>query len=112
MPSQCNTIVQDRRAIRISIGGELDHHRARHISRYIEDQIDCNLPLALTLDLTTLTFTDSSGIAVLLRAKRSMSGCDGTLVIIGVGAQPLKVFGAAGLDKILEFEGISSTKMG
>ncbi len=104
MSSLCKTFPLAERSLAISIEGELDHHRAREITRYIDEQIDCNLPLDLTLNLSALSFTDSSGIAVLLRAKRRMSQVEGSLVITGVQAQPSKVFHAAGLQHILQFQ--------
>ncbi|MFI3250643.1 MAG: STAS domain-containing protein [Eubacteriales bacterium] len=104
MSSLCKTYPMGDRSLAISIEGELDHHRAREISRYIDQQIDCNLPLSLTLNLAEMSFSDSSGIAVLLRAKRRMGQLDGTLVIEGAQPQPSKVFDAAGLQHILQFQ--------
>ena len=94
----------DGRALTVSIVGELDHHRAKGIMEEMSEEIDRTLPQSLTLDLTQLSFTDSSGIAVLLRAKRRVSQAGGTMVVQGTPKQAEKVFSAAGLQKLIRFE--------
>ena len=66
---------EEGRVLRAELSGELDHHRARAVMEELDRQIDLALPRELVLDLSGLTFTDSSGIAVLLRA---CSGCSGS----------------------------------
>lgn len=85
----------------LSISGEVDHHRAKEILKQIEEKIDRDLPRALVLDLSALDFTDSSGIAVLLRVRRLMAQIHGSLEIIHVPIQAMRLFETAGLDKIL-----------
>ena len=69
-----------------------------------EIQIDLELPRSLTLDLEGVTFMDSSGIAVLLRAYRRLGELGGAVKVVHVPAQAGKVLRAAGLDKLMEFE--------
>ena len=52
----------------------------------------------------SLSFTDSSGIAVLIRVSRRMEQIKGELIVRGVPPQPWKVFQAAGLHKLIRFE--------
>ena len=61
-------------------------------------------PRVLVLDLSELTFTDSSGIAVLLRAQRRMAQTGGSLRVWGTPEQARKVFRAAGLERLIRFE--------
>ena len=65
------TCTGEGRVLRAAISGEVDHHRARAIMEELSRQIDLELPRSLTLDLEGVTFMDSSGIAVLLRARCS-----------------------------------------
>ena len=65
MPVDCT---QEGRVLRARVTGELDHHRAKEVMAALDRQIDLVLPVRLTVDLSELTFTDSSGIAVLLAA--------------------------------------------
>ena len=70
----------------------------------MDRMIDAALPRELTLDLGGLTFTDSSGIAVLLRAHRRMGQVRGAMRVINTPGQAEKVFRAAGLQRIIRFE--------
>ena len=54
-------------ALTIALSGEIDHQVAREMMDSITDAIATRLPAQLVLDLSGVTFMDSSGIAVLLR---------------------------------------------
>ena len=86
------------------LSGELDHHRARGLMEGIDREIDMRLPSRVALDLGGVTFMDSSGIAVLLRAWRRMSQVQGAMRVVNVPPQADKVFRAAGLQRIIRFE--------
>lgn len=101
MPVICS---EENRTLTAEVSGELDHHRAREIMEELDRRIDAALPRVLTLDLKNLTFTDSSGIAVLLRAFRRVKTVGGTMRVIHTPAQAGKVFRAAGLERIICFE--------
>ena len=95
---------QENRTLTARIGGELDHHAARQVMMGLDARIDAALPSLLKLDLAGLTFTDSSGIAVLLRAHRSMERLGGPMVVTHTPPQAAKVFQAAGLQRLITFE--------
>ena len=95
---------QENRTLTASISGELDHHAARQIMGQLFQQIDAALPRLLTVDLSALSFTDSSGIAVLLRAYRGMERLGGRMVVIHTPPQAEKVFRAAGLPRLITFQ--------
>ena len=95
---------QENRTLTARISGELDHHAALQIMQGLEGQIDAALPALLTLDLSALSFTDSSGIAVLLRAQRSMGRLGGKMVVTHTPPQAEKVFRAAGLQRLITFQ--------
>lgn len=98
------TCMEENRHLTATVTGELDHHRAREIMEELDRRIDAALPREMTLDLQDLTFTDSSGIAVLLRAWRRVNSVRGTLRVIHTPPQAEKVFKAAGLQRIIRFE--------
>ena len=100
MPVTCK---QDQRRLTARVEGELDHHRAREVIAEIDRQIDAARPRELTVDLGGLTFCDSSGIAVLLRAYRRMGQVQGAMRVVNTPDQAGKVFQAAGLDRIIRF---------
>ena len=84
--------------------GELDHHAAKAVMAELERHIDAALPHTLILDLSGLSFTDSSGIAVVLRAFRHMGRLGGGMKLTHTPKQAEKVFRAAGLDRLIPFE--------
>lgn len=84
--------------------GELDHHCAMDIMARICELIDVFLPPRVMLDCSAMPFTDSSGIAVVVRAAKAAKAIDSEFWISGLRAQPLKVFRAAGIDRIIEIK--------
>ena len=98
------TCMEENRCLTASLSGELDHHRAREVMEELDRQIDAALPRKLTLDLAGLTFTDSSGIAVVLRTFRRMRQLQGSMAVVNAPEQARRVFQAAGLDKLVPFE--------
>ena len=95
---------QENRALTAAISGELDHHAAKSVMAELERRIDAALPRTLTLDLAGVTFTDSSGIAVLLRAWRHMGRLGGTMRVIHTPSQADRVFRAAQLQRLIPFD--------
>lgn len=79
--------------------GELDHHVSRDAMEALSERIDAFLPRKCVLDLRALSFMDSSGIALILRAERKMLELDGSLCLSSLQEQPLRVLKAAGADK-------------
>ena len=101
MPVTCR---EDKRQLTALVAGELDHHEARTVMEELDRRIDQARPQELTLDLSGLTFADSSGIAVLLRAYRRMGQVRGSMRVVNTPAQAGKVFKAAGLERLIRFE--------
>ena len=101
MPVTC---IQENRRLTAAISGELDHHRAKEVMAELDRWIDEALPTQLTVDLAGLSFTDSSGIAVLLRAWRRMGQVRGAMRVVNTPPQADKVFRAAGLQRMIRFE--------
>ena len=92
----------ENRELTIRMNGELDHHAAREAMESIEKWIEQNLPNKMILDLGGLTFMDSSGIAVLIRAKRRMDAVSGRLTVVNIPRQAARVLETAGLERYLD----------
>lgn len=88
----------------IALCGEIDHHRAKGYIETIEGKIQVYTPHVCVLDFQDVTFMDSSGIAVVINALRSMSRIQGELLLDGLGDQPMKVFRASGVDKLVKIK--------
>lgn len=92
----------------IELTGEIDHHCAKTFIQTIEGKIEAYTPQICILDFREVTFMDSSGIAVVINALRCMTRIDGTLLLTDLGQQPMKVFRASGIDKLVEIKEVVS----
>ena len=89
------------RNLLLLFGGEMDHHGARNALREVEMAIDAALPKKLVLDFSGVTFMDSSGIALILRAQQRMQLLEGGILVCNVPAQAKRVLDAAGISRIV-----------
>jgi stage II sporulation protein AA (anti-sigma F factor antagonist) len=83
---------------------ELDHHTVRRIRERIDARLFKDKPERLMLDFSGVGFMDSSGIAVVINAFRLMAKMEGKLEIAALGQQPMKVFRASGIDKLVNIK--------
>ena len=88
----------------IALDGEIDHHRAKRYIEAIESKIEVYMPAVCVLDFRDVSFMDSSGIAVVINAVRAMAKLEGTLLLSGLSEQPMKVFRASGIDKLVKIK--------
>ena len=89
------------RNVLLERSGEIDHHSARNAMREMELAVDAALPKKLVLDMTGVTFMDSSGIALILRAQQRMRLLDGSLLVCHVPEQAKRVLDAAGSGRLV-----------
>lgn len=85
----------------IYLAGELDHHEARGAIRSIDELLDEYLPRDCVLDMSGLSFMDSSGIALIIRMSRRMKNLGGRVWIENPAKQPLRVIDASGIDRLV-----------
>ena len=97
---EINAKTADRNLL-LELSGEIDHHSARNAMGEVEMAIDAALPKKLVLDLSGVTFMDSSGIALILRAQQRMQLLDGSLLVCGVPQQAKRVLDAAGIGRLV-----------
>ncbi len=88
----------------VALTGEIDHHCAKDYIEAIGAKIEAYTPDLCVLDFQEVSFMDSSGIAVVINALRSMTRMNGKLSLTGLHAQPLKVFRASGIDKLVSIQ--------
>ena len=86
---QFTSFLQDGR-LTVALTGEIDHHCAKAYISGIAAKIE--------------SYMDSSGIAVVINALRAMNQIEGRLVLSDISPQPLKVFRASGIDKLVEIK--------
>ena len=88
----------------VALTGEIDHHCAREYIRLIAAKIEAYTPDVCILDFRDVSFVDSSGIAVVINALRNMTQIEGRLLLTGLSPQPMRVFRASGIDKLVEIK--------
>ena len=86
----------------IALTGEIDHHYAKAYIQAIAAKIEAYTPQTCVLDFREVSFVDSSGIAVVINALRNMAQIEGQLLLTGISPQPMRVFRASGIDKLVE----------
>ena len=100
---QFTSFLQDGR-LTVALTGEIDHHCAKSYIGAIAAKIEAYTPDVCILDFRDVTFMDSSGIAVVINALRAMTQIEGRLVLSGISPQPMKVFRASGIDKLVDIK--------
>lgn len=88
----------------IALTGEIDHHCAKEHIKTITAKIEAYAPGICILDFQDVNFMDSSGIAVIINALRTMAKTGGNMYVSGLRTQPMKVFRASGIDKLIEIK--------
>ena len=88
----------------VALTGEIDHHCAKAYIQAIAAKIEAYTPEVCVLDFREVSFVDSSGIAVVINALRSMTQIEGKLLLTGISPQPMRVFRASGIDKLVQIK--------
>lgn len=85
----------------VEVVGELDHHTAHFLSEAVNDA-----PFGdegVVLDLSGLTYCDSTGITALITAYQRAQATGSPLGLAGVNADQMRVFQVVGLDQVFTF---------
>lgn len=80
--------------------GELDHHTAADLRQKIDAAVLACRPRRLIIDLSRLTFMDSSGIGLIMGRHRLMLSLEGDLRLQGASPRMERMIRLAGLDKL------------
>ena len=84
----------------IRLSGDIDMHAASDAWQEIEARLRDSTP-ELVLDLSDVTYMDSSGVAVLVRARQALSVWNRKLVLANVSPEVRRVIDLAGLTRDL-----------
>ena len=86
------------------LSGEIDHQVAREMMLALDREVALRAPARLQVDMSEVTFMDSSGIAVLLRALRQMEQIGGALRVTSIPTQARRVLDAAGVGRLITLD--------
>ena len=100
---------EEKDVLRLRLCGELDHHAAREVLLRAEEILNRRLPPDCVLDLSSLRFMDSSGVALILRLHKYMNELGGRLRVENPTGQPLRVLDISGIDRLVRISNACTT---
>ena len=88
----------------VAVAGEIDIATAQDLASVLNDFAQ----ESVIVDLSAVTFIDSSGLAILVEARRRMSSAGGQLAIDRVQPNVLKVFEITRLTELIRSDSINA----
>ena len=99
MPKRPNSIAVSDRPNVLSLEGEIDLHVSPRVSISLRQMIE-KKPKQLVVDLSRVTYLDSSGLAVLIESMQNVEKYGGKFAIVGVQETVRSIFDIARLDQV------------
>ncbi len=93
-------LAEDAQRCRLAVAGELDLGSARRLVAELDRQLAAGRRF-VSIDLSELSFTDSTGVGVLLATHERLLARRGTLILSGVGQPVERMLQLTGLDGVL-----------
>ncbi|WDZ82499.1 STAS domain-containing protein [Micromonospora cathayae] len=93
----------DDGAVCLRLAGELDMSTAPELNAAV-DQLIADGHTRLLVDLSELTFCDSTGIAAFVRGDNTAAGLDGWLRLTGATGRVARVLSVTGLAEVLRYD--------
>ncbi|QKG84266.1 anti-sigma F factor antagonist [Kroppenstedtia pulmonis] len=90
-----------RNVLVVRLSGELDHHTAKSVRERLEGELYKGIYSDMVLNLSELTFMDSSGLGVILGRYRQVSEQGGKMILCSVHSSIYRLFELSGMFKIL-----------
>lgn len=85
----------------VRVAGELDLHTSPQLRDHVLGLLG-QPPVRIALDMTDVSFMDSSSLGILVSCLKRVRERDGRLVLIGVTGSPMKVLSLTGLDRVFD----------
>lgn len=90
--------------LKISIIGEIDHHSARSSRQKIDELLYYYRPKTVALDLSSITFMDSSGLGLILGRFTLARELGGVLRIVDPTDEVMRILDLAGTSRLISIE--------
>ncbi len=94
---------RDAGRVVVDVGGEVDVIGAAELGGVVRDLVDEGVS-NLTLDLSDVTFLDSTGLSVLVSGRNQCRARDGDLTLRDPSPAAWKVLTITGLDQVFEVD--------
>ena len=90
--------------LEIKLDGEIDHHSAINVRSDIDELIFEIRPKKLILDLSSISFMDSSGLGLIMGRYSLIKEFGGTLLLRSPTVAVMKILSLAGMEKMIKIE--------
>jgi len=87
----------------VSVRGQVDVYTADRLWETVDEAL-AGAPSELIVDLSRVTFIDSTGLSVLVRAHKRLKSMRASVVVRGASNQVVKVLEITKLNKVLSLE--------
>ncbi len=98
------SVDQDPDGVLVTVRGELDTYTAPRLRERLDDVIEQNGHSTLRLELSGMSFVDSSGLAVFVDALKKTRQRGGAFCLQSPNPATSKVLEISGLDRIFEIQ--------
>ena len=88
----------------IHIRGEIDHHTAAGIRQGIDDTLFEKRPKKLILDLSAVSFMDSSGLGLIMGRYSVMKELGGEMTVWNPSPETRSILTLAGMERLVRIE--------
>ncbi len=95
---------KEKEILTLSIYGEIDHHSAKEIRCETDRQILSMRPKKVRMDLSGVSFMDSSGLGLIMGRYALTSDIGSELTVLNPTDAVARIILMAGLDKIVPME--------
>lgn len=89
------------KALTVKLCGEIDHHGAKQAREEIDKAIRKSEPQKLIMDMSSITFCDSSGLGLIMGRYKTVKEHGGELLIKNPAQSALKMIELSGLDRLV-----------
>lgn len=93
-------VICEKESVTAYLSGEIDHHNAPAARAIIDTYIQKSRPKKLTIDFSSVSFMDSSGIGLVMGRFKNIADYGGKMDITGLSPQAYKVMRLSGIEKI------------
>lgn len=90
--------------LEVKLIGEIDHHSAIRVRSDIDSLIFEARPQKVALDLSNISFMDSSGLGLIMGRYTLIKELGGSLVLQSPSAAVMKILSLAGMERIVKIE--------
>ena len=88
-------------ALIVHIGGEVDHHGAVSVRTGIDDMLASRQPPTVYLDLSQVSFMDSSGLGLIMGRYALVKRYGGKLAVLDPSPAVQKMMSLAGMERMI-----------